>query len=364
MSHINLPHQPESVYTMQSRCIAFFRRYATIARAPLFGKIFLAIGAVTLLVTTIWWSWLGAKLQSGNADQAITAFLFPSPASLPQDYLPSAHSFMLKWPFFWLAAVFQNQSAGLVTATISVVVLTVLGLMFVMWRIERRPLVLGCWFAAFASVLLLVPPLPAPGNLLPVNMAMLSTRNIEYIVLILALWLIIRYTRLRDWRLWLGIMLLGILVATDKLFVPLVLGGASAAFAVYAATKNRQLISMSARWLFGSAVAIAIGIGLLALVGGRVVHIQNDGVLTPYDLTGSLHQLAIAIMYGIVAVATNAGMLPAPTNTVLTGVPAQLFRHLTGGFRVAIIVNTVFFDNGSCLRGADYRQQYPPKKSE
>jgi hypothetical protein len=55
-----------------------------------------------VLLSCIFWAYLSAKLHGGNSDQLVNSYLFESLATFHNAALPSAHSFLLKWPFFLL----------------------------------------------------------------------------------------------------------------------------------------------------------------------------------------------------------------------------------------------------------------------
>lgn len=310
----------------------------------LFARLYLLFSFFVLIGSTVFWSLLGARLQSANADQLINALLFRNPHSLQAAQLPSAHSFLLKWPLFFCIHAFGSTQTGLTVLTVLVSCLTVGLLAVLLWRIERRPLVLGTVLLALASALLLVPPVPSAGTLLPLNMAMLTTRNLEYIVFIFALGLMVRFAHFKNYRFWVGVLLLGILSASDKLFVSLAVGGALLGLIFYALNHGWNVVNMASAWLVGAVVAAAFGMALLAGVQALgITHIVSDGTVSPYGAIHSVHALLLGTVYGVIGLFTNFGANPAADTTVLHAMPGSALHHFFGFAGLALIVNICFF---------------------
>ena len=78
------------------------KKYRKIVKSPGFGKIYMVSSVAIVLGTTLFWSLLGARLQQGNADQLANTDLFESLATFRGATFPGAHSFLLKWPIFFL----------------------------------------------------------------------------------------------------------------------------------------------------------------------------------------------------------------------------------------------------------------------
>ena len=138
--------------------------------SAIFGKLYLAFSLLVVLSTTIYWSLLGARLQLGNADQLVNTQLFKTSAIFHGATFPGAHSFLIKWPLFWLANVLGSTNSVINLLTVCLVVLTVGLLLAVIYHIERRPMVFGTICLALASVLLLVPAAPYAGAILPAQL--------------------------------------------------------------------------------------------------------------------------------------------------------------------------------------------------
>ncbi len=306
-----------------------------------------ALGALLVLVaTTLLWSVWGAKLHSLNADQLVDPYLFGSGATFHGATFPGAHSFLLKWPIFWLVAHFGMSSMSLMVATAGAVLLTVLVLAAVLYGIDRRPLVFGTICLFLALMLLLVPTQPYPGALLPVNMAMLTTRNLEYALYIVALVFVIWAGRVRSWYSLAALGCLTLLIASDKLFASLGLGSALIITVLYALCQNWQLVRLGVRWLCTVLVATVFSTVLLAsLQLAGVTHFASSSNISPYGLTNTPKDGVLGVVYGTLGFLTNFGANPAYAANVLRDIPARASHELAtmAGFAYCLAFAAVVF---------------------
>ena len=176
-----------------------------------------------------------------------------------------SHTFFIKWPFFWLIKLLGYTNNAYLAVTVITVLLTIASLVVVLYLIERRFVVFGTICLALASVLLLIPAQPYAGAILPVNMAMLATRNLEYVLYIASLVLIIKTPSLRKWQFWVGTVLLALLAAGDKLFLSISLGGAMIALVLYSLRRRWSLVTLSSIWQCGNTPSghLSVRAGLL-----------------------------------------------------------------------------------------------------
>ncbi len=308
--------------------------------SALFAKVYLFTSIFILLATTLFWSIKGAVLQLSNADQLVDPYLFQSSSTFHNAQFPGAHTFLLKWPLFYLIKLFGYSSASFVIITVSVVLLTIAILAFILYRIEHRPLVLGTLFLALASTLLLIPAQPYSGGLLPVNMAMLTTRNLEYAFYLASLMLFVRAQRIKSWPFWFGVLCLGVLIASDKLFLSIAIGGGILALLTYSLTKNWKLANISGRWLLGSIVAAITAVGIQALITvTKITNLVSQQSVGPYGLAHNLHDVLLGIVYSITGLLTNFGANPAYDTTVLRQFPHQMLSRMFGLGGFAFLIN-------------------------
>jgi LmbE family N-acetylglucosaminyl deacetylase len=311
--------------------------------------VYLGTALFILLISVVFWSLLGAKIQSGNADQIVNSLLFANRATFAHALLPSQHSFLLKWPIFYLIHLFGVTSSTLITFTILTVVLTVGLFVLILCSIEKRPLYLGTICLAMASVLMLIPVQPYAGGLLPVNMAMIATRNLEYIVYIYAVILLIKSPFIKSKKFWLSIGLMSILIASDKLFFTVSVGAALLAMFYYAFRNKVIMDNLVAKWLIVTVSGfIGSAIILWLIVSAHITHFSNQTV-GPYGLVTSLHSVLLAVFYGISGAITNLGANPASSTTIIHSMPASLVHHFFSLGIIGYVVNIGVVLLGICI---------------
>ncbi|HEY5695429.1 MAG TPA: PIG-L family deacetylase [Candidatus Saccharimonadales bacterium] len=306
-----------------------------------FAWVYMA-GALTILTaTTIVWSIVGARINEHNADQLVGSFLFDHGDTFHGAQFPSQHSFLLKWPLFFLIRTLGSSALALDIVTTIISLLTVGGLIYVLYRIERRPLVFGTICLALASMLLLIPTESYPGALLPVNFAMLANRNIEYIFYIISLVMLIKSPRLIHWQSITSIALLAILFASDKLFLTFGLGGSIIALIIYSIYRHATYRNLAAKWAVASLVAAGLALcGLWLISISHLTSIVSSGTnLGPYDLVHNFKDLGLGIIYGLFGIFTNLGANPAANTIIATHIPGAIFHQLLSVSGIAYISN-------------------------
>jgi hypothetical protein len=316
------------------------RRIRKGIASPVFAKYYAAVALLLLLTTTALWSLLGANLQQDNSDQLVNSYLFEKPSTFHDALLPGSHSFLIKWPVFMLIKALGFSSHSFIALTIVTVLITVILFALLIYRIERRPLVFGTIYLALASVLLLIPAHPYAGALLPVNMAMLATRNLEYVLYIAGLILLVQTPRVRSWKFCLAIILLALLIASDKLFLTLSIGGALLALTAYGLSSGWNMVSLSARWLLGGVLGAAGAIITLWWLNlESVTHIGSQAGVGPYGLIQNGRELALGAIYGVLGLFTSFGANPAFQTTIIKDVPRQTLSHLLSFSGPAYLIN-------------------------
>lgn len=339
-NHVS-PHQKQKLHKQQ----------LAERRARLFAWGMFAV----LMVSSAYWALLGAHYHLQNADQLVNALLFDGSGGLHNALLPNAHSFLLKWPLFWLAAQLGLTKGVLIWLTIAVVLVTVAGLAYLLHRIEKRPYVLGVVYLALASMLLLVPIAPYSGALLPVNMAMLATRNIEYIVYIFGLYLVYRGRHFWRWhsarsiphvrhtgRMAVGgVVVFALLFATDKLFVTLSLGGALGFLALYGVARQRHIVRIGIAWLCSSIVAVILALLTLTLLSafGITNIVAGGSGLSPYSVVTNIHDIGLGLFNAVFAFAAHFGADFVGDSRLIREMPAHAANHLASAAGIGFLVN-------------------------
>jgi LmbE family N-acetylglucosaminyl deacetylase len=316
------------------------KKFRSAVSKPAFAKFYALICLAVLLATATFWSILGAKTQSTNSDQLVDPYLFSNSNTFHGADWPGAHTFLFKWPLFLLVKLLGYSQGAYIGVTIFCVLLTILVLAGFIYRIERRPLQFGTICLALASVLLMVPAQPTAGGLLPISMAMLASRNLEYALYLAALALLVKNMRLRNWSFWIAVLLLGLLMASDRLFFSMTVGGAVLALLVYALSRGWNMVSQSANWLLagvsGAILAVA-GLWLINSSGWTQISTISGG--GPYGAAHNLHSILLGAVYGFLGLLTNFGANPAFDATILRHFPHLAAARLTGIGGLAYLVN-------------------------
>ncbi|HUD06689.1 MAG TPA: PIG-L family deacetylase [Candidatus Saccharimonadales bacterium] len=309
---------------------------------PWFRNVYVVGSVVLLLGTVIYWAILGAHLQQNNADQLSSAYLFKNAATLHGASFPAQHTFLLKWPLFYLIKMLNYSAGAFIGVTVGLVMATVLVLLAILYRIDRRPLVFGTICLALASVLLLIPAQPYSGGILPVNMAMLTTRNIEYAVYIVSLLLFARAKRIRSGQFWISTVILSVLIASDKLFLAVALAAAVMSLIVYSLVKSWGLVSLTVDWLISIVIAALGAAGILSFINySGLTHIVGQSGVGPYGLIHNLRDFALGIIYGFLGLFTNLGANPAFAGTEIKTLPHSALSQLTSIGGYSYLVNLV-----------------------
>jgi LmbE family N-acetylglucosaminyl deacetylase len=311
-----------------------------ILKSQRFGVGYAWVASGLLMITTIVWSLLAAHVQLGNADQLVDSYMTSDPSTFHNAIFPGAHTFLFKWPLFAAVQFFGATQLAFMVATILVTLATVGALVFVLFKIDRRPLLFGTLCLVLASTLLLVPIQPYAGALLPVNMAMLTTRNLEYVLYTLTLILLIRGNKhIKSWHFWSAVGVLTLLGASDKLFLVISLGGSTFGLLAYALARRPTQVQLVARWLLAGIIATVAATLLLFVIDGRLTHLADAASVAPYSSAHDFKDFAKAIVYSIIGVVTNLGANPAFDTTTLKDMPVHALGNLLSFGGLAFLLN-------------------------
>jgi len=280
--------------------------------------------ALTLLVVGFG-AGVVSTLQIHNADQLVNGFLFENIHTFRDATFPMEHTQFLKWPLFVLPHLFHFAPLAYSILTILTVLITICALLYVLYVINRRRVVFGALCISLASVLLLVPVQAFDGGVTaPLSMAMLTGRNVEYVVYIAALALLVRMPRLRSWHFAGSTVLLSLLFVSDRLFLYFNFGGAALLGLTALIAGHKTLLRLARNWLAGSVLAWLLSFGLQVVIGHTLVrlvsfpqHYERVSSLTGVrqGVGGTLH--ALALNFGLTTRAGYAS-LPAFGLNVLT----------------------------------------------
>ncbi len=291
------------------------------------GERHMVAAAAVLGISTALWSLTIARLQLNNADQLADGFLFTDGKTFRQAQFPLAHTQLLKWPLFWMLAKLHNAPGAYMATTVGLCLLTVGATAYIVFRIVRRPAMVGTLYLALACILTLVPAQVLGGVGSPLSMAMVTGRNIEYLLYIAALAFLLPVKKDYGWyRLGIAATLFGLLFASDQLFLLCSAGGAAGLLLYVYGWKKYALKLLAVRW------SVATGAGwVLASLALWVMGYFTEIAGKPADFTGLVasftdmkHGAAAALKgvllnFGISAQAGWWVVLPVLLNSVLLG---------------------------------------------
>jgi LmbE family N-acetylglucosaminyl deacetylase len=305
----------------------------------LITRLYALGGFLILMLSTLLWSALSARLHQGNADQLVNSYLFENANTFQKALLPGQHTFLLKWPVFWLIHLMDASGAAFVGTTIVISLLTVGLLAALLYRIDKRPLVFGTLCVALASVLIMIPAQPYSGGLLPVNLAMIATRNLEYILYIVCLILVIRWHEVRSWGFWLAVSGLGLLIASDKIFLIFSVGGAIVAAMSYGFMRRWKMAQLSIKWFLAAVFAAILAFVIVWGIGATgLTHISTQATTT-YTVIHGMTGLLKAFFYAVLGLTTNFGANPVFDGLMVRQLPHLAMTRLFGVGGLSFVVN-------------------------
>jgi len=304
---------------------SYQERIKRLVHRPGYGYMLVAAGVLGLSMAV--WSFVIARLQQGNADQLADGFLFANAETFTHAQFPTSHTQLFKWPIFWLLGALHNAPWAITAATMVLCLATVSAFAYLLFRIVRRAEVLAVLYLGLACILALVPAQVLGGVSSPLSMALVTGRNIEYPLYIGVLALLLPAARKYEWRRWgIATLLLGVLLASDQLFLTLSLGGAAGLLLYVYGWRRRPLaatawawvaVSVSA-WVLSRLLQWALGF-VTALTGastgpyGRVTTFAEAHSAVAYGLKGLLLNFGISLSSG------RLDILPALLNVLLLG---------------------------------------------
>lgn len=323
----------------RKKSVNYIKNLGHAVHTARFAQRYLIFAVVILSVTTLFWSIIGSLIHLANADQLVGSYLMQNTQTFQGAIFPDQHTFLLKLPLFLFVHLLGSSPFAFCFVTVLTVLLTVSGLAYIIYRIEKRPLVLGTILLALAACLMMVPAQPFAGGLLPVNMAMIATRNIEYVLYIVGLALIIRAKSYRSRSFAVASLMMVLLIASDKLFLSLSLGGALLALVTYLIARRKSLISISLRWLAVSLIGFAGATVLLFILNWTgLMHISSPAGAGPYGLIHSVKDFVTGLVYGVASIFTNFGANPAFDIRIIKDMPRQVLMRLFSPLGISFVV--------------------------
>lgn len=264
----------------------------------------LVISLLILLAAAIFYGYHSAQIHILNTDQLIDNFLFSDVQSFQGALFPGSHTFLLKWPLFALGGRFSGHEV-FTMLTIVVTILTATSMALICYLVSKRNVLIAALSCLLISTTMLLTPVQvAPGRTLPVGIGMITTRNLEFIVMALVAFLMVKTQKIRSWQFWLGAVLLAMLGVSDALFLETTLL-ATLIFAVLACIRKKGLDRHSFLPL-GSAIVGFIFAKIIILVVNslHITHIISSHQLS---IAGSIKQMLIQFLNSIESIFINFG---------------------------------------------------------
>lgn len=307
-----------------------------IIKSSKIHKNILVFSLLVLFFTTVYWSLLGSIVHNNNADQLIDPLLFKDIHTFNEAVFPSAHTFLIKWPLFALIALSGHIVSTTILITVLLCLATVAGLFYLIQTIEKRALVLALYALFLSSVLLMVPVEPRPGALLPTNFAMLTTRNIEYVVFAYGIILALKMTRYHGI---VSILILTILFASDRLFMMLGLGAIILSLVLSWLSGRKHMLGSLWRLFIIVTLATVLNYALLTIISlSGLTNISADGT-SPYQLAFDIKEKVEATIYALLGAATNLGANPIYSVVSWREILPSLTHQLSTWTSVAYAIN-------------------------
>lgn len=290
-----------------------------------------------LIVSSVFVSQRTAVVHSYNHDQIINGYLFEDHETFNEAVFPGAHSQLIKWPVFFVISLAGNSERVLYIATILTYLATVLGLLVFVYIISNRNIkVTSIIGLVMSSSLALVPPQPIPGKLLPVNAAMITTRNLEYIIfmaLMALLVLLAKHLKVNFKILLAALVGLILLGASDKLFIVLPVCVLMVVL-VGSIVLNRNL-RHTIHYLTPFLVACAAWAGCALLI--RLINLSDITTITesstPFPFITSASELITAAKYLVKSIGMNFGAVPPPEVSMFS---FQAIPYFFNGFILVV----------------------------
>lgn len=278
--------------------------------------ITLLVGSVIVLLgTSLYIGYKSGVIQTNNHDNLIDNYMFESPETFKESLFPAAHTFLMKWPMFALSAALGNSPQVYIAGAIILYTLTILGFLFVIFMLTKRnPLITAFSALVLSNILLMIPPQPIDGALLPLNMAMITTRNIEFLLLFAFIYLVLRSKKITSIPFIFATLALTLLGASDKLFLMtgLVSGALYIAY-IYSPfgkrlrTRSDSKITPFLPLISASLSYILATIILTVIVKFDITRIPDVTNTAPFELIGSMWQFFEAIAGALQATIANFG---------------------------------------------------------
>lgn len=287
---------------MLDKTISFIRRH----QKPIENSS-LIISLVFLLLVVVYTAYKTAIMNFNNADALVDNYMFSDWHTFHQASFAAAHTQMLKWPLFALMEAFGHFKTTVIAGTIAFAIVPYAAFTWVLYKTAGRRW-LPVLTLILASVIVLTP-LQVQSTWLPVNLAMLTTRNLEYALYILYIYLALKGMRGSKWSFAWSIFILAILGASDKFFV-LITPAAAVLLAIagYVKTQDFRKVRREGNFLLNAVLGfICAEILLLVVAKSGLTHISSPTDVAPFTFVSSMTQLINGFIGAIQDTLVNFG---------------------------------------------------------
>lgn len=309
------------------------KRFYETSHRVLGGKVFFWLSVVVLATSSCLVGYQGATLQAYNFDQLIDNYMFESFVSFSHAIFPAAHTFILKWPLFALGGALGNSQAVFTYMTIALQLLTTLGLLAIVYVATGRNRLVTAIMSCLISLLFLAIPIQeAPGTVAPIGVAMITTRNIEYILYMLAALFFLKSVRFTDKYAVFGGLIILSLALSDKLLLYI----AIASFAMWAihgfVSQRKFTFKYTAPIIYTLAAAVASSIIFKLINKFTTITINEASASISTKTQASVRDVFNASLDAIEAIVRNFGATVfdvQPSVTLAVGGVGFLISALT-----------------------------------
>jgi len=303
-------------------------------------KIFLSFSFLVLISTTTYWTLLSTKVESFNSDQLSAPYVFSSFNQIMTSSLTGAHTYLLKWPLFWFIKSYSYAHWTYYLTTLFCVLVTVISLAYMVIKLEKRPIYSGSILLALSSVLLLIPAQSYPGSLLPLNMAMLTTRNIEYVLFIASIYLVFKSKKILSLPSFSSLFILILLFTSDQMFLAIGLGGSILAITVLLSKKHWKVLGDLDRWFWYSFASTVTSYILIGLLTSNKIFSKLASIGDSYfSFTSNIKAIYLGLFYSITGALSNFGANPAYFNVEIKKFPSDLTNSLFSSSLIPSLTN-------------------------
>ena len=261
-----------------------------------------------LIITSVYVGYKSSNVHFFNHDQVVEAYLFENKNTFKDALFPTNHTQLIKWPLFLLIATFGNTKTALAIATILMYLSIAIGIAILIYLASNKnKLISSVIILGLSNILLLTPIQPILGVLLPVNMAMITTRNVEFLPFFVLLYFLSTTQKLTSLLGLYSVIILILLGASDKIFLYLILLSAISLLLIERYFYRKKQLNFTP--LLISVISFVCAPLLLSIINAlKITGIPTTTSLSPYAFVSSIKMLFAGIAGAIQGTFINFGI--------------------------------------------------------